>query len=107
MTPKPPARGGRRARPDSSQDLPSRASAAARPPPKLQEGGACGQRKRAADWTRTFAREDMAADGDGSPGALVEERRVHRRVYTDPAIFELEQRRIFGRAWLYVGHESQ
>jgi phenylpropionate dioxygenase-like ring-hydroxylating dioxygenase large terminal subunit len=40
-------------------------------------------------------------------GALVEDGRVHRRVYTDPAIFELEQRRIFGRAWLYVGHESQ
>jgi phenylpropionate dioxygenase-like ring-hydroxylating dioxygenase large terminal subunit len=39
--------------------------------------------------------------------ALVEEGRVHRRVYTDPAIFALEQRRIFGRAWLYVGHESQ
>jgi phenylpropionate dioxygenase-like ring-hydroxylating dioxygenase large terminal subunit len=33
--------------------------------------------------------------------------RVHRRIYTDPAIFELEMARIFGAAWIYVGHESQ
>ncbi|MCL2430229.1 MAG: Rieske 2Fe-2S domain-containing protein, partial [Alphaproteobacteria bacterium] len=38
---------------------------------------------------------------------LVEAGRVHRRVYTDPAVFELEMERIFGRTWLYVGHESQ
>ncbi len=49
----------------------------------------------------------MDALADTSAGALVEEGRVHRRAYTDPAIFELEMRRIFGRAWLYVGHESQ
>lgn len=33
--------------------------------------------------------------------------RVHRSVYTDAAVFEAELARIFGRAWLYVGHESQ
>lgn len=32
---------------------------------------------------------------------------VHKSVYTDPGIFELEMRRIYGRAWIYVGHESQ
>jgi phenylpropionate dioxygenase-like ring-hydroxylating dioxygenase large terminal subunit len=39
--------------------------------------------------------------------ALVEPGRVHRRVYSDPEIFELEMERIFGRAWLFVGHASQ
>jgi len=39
--------------------------------------------------------------------ALVRPGRVHRRIYTDPDIFELELERIFGAAWIYVGHESQ
>jgi phenylpropionate dioxygenase-like ring-hydroxylating dioxygenase large terminal subunit len=39
--------------------------------------------------------------------ALVQPGRVHRGVYTDPDIFELELDRIFGSAWVYVGHESQ
>jgi phenylpropionate dioxygenase-like ring-hydroxylating dioxygenase large terminal subunit len=33
--------------------------------------------------------------------------RVHRSLYNDPEIFALEMERIFGRAWVYVGHESQ
>jgi benzoate/toluate 1,2-dioxygenase subunit alpha len=40
-------------------------------------------------------------------GRLVEPGRVHRRVYTDADVFELEMERIFGRAWLFVGHTSQ
>lgn len=39
--------------------------------------------------------------------ALVQPGRVHRTVYTDPEVFEQEIARIFGRAWCYVGHESQ
>lgn len=39
--------------------------------------------------------------------SLVEPHRVHRDVYIDPRIFDLEMERIWGRAWIYVGHESQ
>ena len=40
-------------------------------------------------------------------GALVQEDRVHRKVYIEPAVFELEMERIFNRSWLFTGHESQ
>jgi benzoate/toluate 1,2-dioxygenase alpha subunit len=39
--------------------------------------------------------------------ALVEPTRVHRALYTDESLFGLEMERVFGRAWVYVGHESQ
>lgn len=39
--------------------------------------------------------------------ALIEPDRVHRSIYTDPAIFELEMKRIFEASWMFVGHESQ
>src|SRR6266851_540916 len=38
---------------------------------------------------------------------LVRDDRVHRSIYTDPQIFELEMEKIFSRVWIYVGHESQ
>jgi len=38
---------------------------------------------------------------------LIEKDRVHKRVYTDPAIFDLEMERIWGKAWVFIGHESQ
>lgn len=38
---------------------------------------------------------------------LIEPDRVHRSVYTDPAIFEVELDKIFERVWVYCGHESQ
>ena len=38
---------------------------------------------------------------------MLREGAVHRAAYVDPAVFALEQERIFRRAWLYVGHESE
>jgi len=39
--------------------------------------------------------------------ALLRGDAVHRAAYTDPAVFALEQERIFRRAWLYLAHESE
>lgn len=38
---------------------------------------------------------------------LIEPDRVHRTVYVDPGLFEKEMAQLWGRAWIYVGHESQ
>jgi benzoate/toluate 1,2-dioxygenase subunit alpha len=38
---------------------------------------------------------------------LVEPDRVHRDVYTDPGIFQLEMERLWARTWVYAGHASQ
>ncbi len=39
--------------------------------------------------------------------ALVRPDAVHRALYVDPGLFELEMARVFGQAWVFVGHESQ
>ena len=39
--------------------------------------------------------------------ALVTPTKLHRSLYTDPDIFELEMSRIWGEAWIFIGHESQ
>ena len=38
---------------------------------------------------------------------LVEPDCVHRDVYTDPEVFQLEMERLWSRTWIYVGHASQ
>jgi nitrite reductase/ring-hydroxylating ferredoxin subunit len=49
--------------------------------------------------TTNFSDEQLAS--------LIRKDKVHRNVYTNPEIFELEMERIWGRAWIYLGHESQ
>ncbi|MGQ0652705.1 MAG: aromatic ring-hydroxylating oxygenase subunit alpha [Betaproteobacteria bacterium] len=39
--------------------------------------------------------------------SLIRADAVHRAAYVDPAVFALEEERIFRRVWLYVGHESE
>jgi phenylpropionate dioxygenase-like ring-hydroxylating dioxygenase large terminal subunit len=38
---------------------------------------------------------------------LIEADRVHRDVYTDPEVFQLEMERLWARTWIYVGHASE
>lgn len=38
---------------------------------------------------------------------LIQEGRVHRTLYTDPGVFDLEMARLFGGVWTYLGHESE
>jgi phenylpropionate dioxygenase-like ring-hydroxylating dioxygenase large terminal subunit len=49
----------------------------------------------------------MASISGEQVRALVQPGRVHRSIYCDEDIFRLELDRIFGTAWIYVGHESQ
>lgn len=37
----------------------------------------------------------------------VNEGRVSRRIFVDEELFKREQERVFGRSWLFLGHESQ
>ena len=46
-------------------------------------------------------------DDPAALSRLVEADRVHRDVYTDPEVFQLEQERLWSRSWVYVGHASQ
>jgi phenylpropionate dioxygenase-like ring-hydroxylating dioxygenase large terminal subunit len=40
-------------------------------------------------------------------GRLIRPGRVHRRIYTDPDLFQLEQTRVFAASWCFLAHESQ
>ena len=54
--------------------------------------------------------DDATASADlGALNELVDldKGEVDRRVYSDPEIFEAEMTQIFGRAWLFLCHESQ
>src|SRR5580693_6002841 len=66
--------------------------------PKLT-GRGCQGRGRVEEITMSY---DSAAIRE-----LVKPDRIHRDIYIDPELFELEMERIFGCAWIYVGHDSQ
>lgn len=41
------------------------------------------------------------------PADLVQDDRVKTPMYEDPALFDAEMEKIFGRCWVWVGHESE
>jgi p-cumate 2,3-dioxygenase subunit alpha len=49
-------------------------------------------------------RTDIPYIIDDEPAGLF---RVNRRAFTDPRCLEEERTRVFGRCWIYVGHESE
>ncbi|MDO8861940.1 aromatic ring-hydroxylating dioxygenase subunit alpha [Haliea sp. E1-2-M8] len=49
--------------------------------------------------TTLISKEEVAS--------LVRPTRLHKRLYLDPDVFELEMERIWGQAWIFIGHESQ
>ena len=51
--------------------------------------------------------QDKHYDSPEALKSLVEPARVHRDVYVREEIFKLEMERLWGQAWIYVGHESQ
>ena len=51
--------------------------------------------------------QDKLYDSPEALKSLVEPARVHRDVYVREEIFKLEMERLWGQAWIYVGHESQ
>src|SRR5271170_2764694 len=62
--------------------------------------------------SRAFCEEDtrMIAKYRGNRqaiSALVRETEVHRDLYLDQELFELEMEHLFANTWIYVGHESQ
>src|SRR5690606_11828752 len=48
-------------------------------------------------------------DGDTIDARLVDAEAglIDRRIFSDQDIFEQEMRQVFGKSWLFVGHESQ
>ncbi|MGE8546430.1 MAG: aromatic ring-hydroxylating dioxygenase subunit alpha [Alcaligenes sp.] len=47
------------------------------------------------------------ANNEAALAGLAQANQVHRDAYLDEEVFQLEMERLFSRAWLYVGHESQ
>ena len=57
--------------------------------------------------TRIRDRIDAEKARTGPPPDAVTVPPVPTERYTDPAMYDLERRRLFPRTWLFVGHESE
>src|SRR3954464_4253436 len=90
----------------------SAASSARCSSPTTPKSSATSSRAICAGWTRRAALTPSPRNGSRMSTSiffehLVHEDRVHRSIYTDPMIFELEMTHIFGGVWCYLAHESQ
>ncbi|RMF15373.1 MAG: hypothetical protein D6757_04670 [Alphaproteobacteria bacterium] len=63
--------------------------------------GTCTRAQRGATFPPQAALDERTISG------LVRPDSVHRRIYTDPEIFDREMANIWEKTWIYVGHESQ
>ncbi len=53
-------------------------------------------------------KKDNASEGQRiDVGSLVKEDRVHKKLYSDPDIFEAELDKVFTKTWVWVAHESE
>ena len=47
------------------------------------------------------------SDNPAAIRALVRDGEVHRDVYVDDEVFDLEMRHLFANTWVFIGHDSQ
>jgi len=75
---------------------------------KRRRGHGCGGKPVEIEAMLEKLNQSRLSDGELYDwDELIQEDRVHRLIYTDPAIFSLEMTHIFGAVWVYLGHESQ
>jgi benzoate/toluate 1,2-dioxygenase alpha subunit len=53
------------------------------------------------------SRSNNYSGNPAAVAALVQDDQVHRDVYLDPGIFDLEMAQLWSNTWIYVGHDSQ
>ncbi|AJE46866.1 aromatic ring-hydroxylating oxygenase subunit alpha [Celeribacter indicus] len=62
---------------------------------------------RTSDPTRPDAVIARGPDLTDRLAYLVQDDLLHRTVYTDPELFDLEMQRVFGGSWVFLAHESE
>ena len=73
----------------------------------VQLGGGIRDLKTVEAWLAKGLKRVILGTAAVKNPALVREAEVHRDVYIDSEIFELEMENLFATTWVFVGHESQ
>ena len=69
--------------------------------------GAADTVRSAADRMREHGIAALVVKSGDAIKGLVRETEVHRDVYIDEEVFQLEMEHVFTNTWAYVGHDSQ